>query len=392
MRVFISSTYQDLIVHRLAVADALERLGLQLQRMETFGARPEDATQACLAEIEGSELFVGIYAKRYGYVPRHSEVSITEAEFDYAFSLRRPTFCFFLDDEYPWQHEFVEPQPGASQLGKFKARVEGLVIRDYFTTPDVLASRVASSIGRYLLADPRRHGAPNVAQFAQATIADLATMAFVDVMRLACVAGSPLARSANQSRYSEFVDMADFHLSDFRTQLTRLAADTGIDTLTRCADVERGLAWAILRLRRGPSLDRSWRAFVAELHRIAERVSDLARWLGGEYYVKRIEEVASIVETETDRVDAATLANTPDAFVTLRFSTQSAVIEHMKSSGGFAIATVRDDIDRRLAIPYFAIDLALLQKAMGVVQTSRESIEGQPNPALQAEHDETARP
>jgi hypothetical protein len=363
MRAFVSSTYRDLIDHRRAVADALERLGLQLQRMETFGARPEDATQACLAEIEASELFVGIYAKRYGYVPTNSDISITEAEFDYAFNLRRPTFCFFVDEEYPWPHQLVETQPGASLLSRFKARVEGLVVRDYFTTPDVLASRVASSIGRYLLADPRRHGAPNVTHFAQVTIADVSTMAFVDVMRLACVAGSDLARTANQSRYSEFVDMADFHLSDFRTQVTRLAADADLDTLTKCADVERGLAWAILRLRRGPSLDRGWREFVGELRKIAERVCVLAESLSGDYYARRVEEVASIAETATQRADPATLASAPDVFVTLRFSAQSAVIDQMKDSGGFAIATVRDDIDRRLAIPYFALDFALLQKA-----------------------------
>ena len=111
MRAFISSTYRDLVDHRCAAADALERLGLQLQRMETFGARPHDATQACLAEIEASELFVGIYAKRYGHVPRDSQISITEAEFDYAFNLRRPTFCFFQADEYPWPTSSLNLSP-----------------------------------------------------------------------------------------------------------------------------------------------------------------------------------------------------------------------------------------------------------------------------------------
>jgi hypothetical protein len=363
MRAFISSTYRDLIGHRHAVAEALERLGIQLQRMETFGARPEDATQACLVEIEASDIFVGIYAKKYGYIPANSDISITEAEFNYACHLRRPTFCFFVDEGYPWPHQLVETEPGASLLSRFKARVEGLVVRDYFTTSDVLASRVASSIGRYLLADPRRHGAPNVAHFAKLTIADVSTMAFVDVMRLACVAGSNLARIANESRYAEFVDMADFHLSDFRTQVTRLTADTDLDTLTRCADVESGLAWAILRLRRGPSLDRDWRKLIGELRKIAERVSVLAESLSRDYYAKRVEEVVSIAETAMQRADSAVLANAPDAFVELRFSAQSAVIDQMKASGGFAIATVRDDIDRRLAIAYFAIDFALLRKA-----------------------------
>jgi uncharacterized protein DUF4062 len=37
--------------------------------MEDYGARPNDATCACLDEIDQSDLFVGVYAHRYGYVP-----------------------------------------------------------------------------------------------------------------------------------------------------------------------------------------------------------------------------------------------------------------------------------------------------------------------------------
>ena len=36
--------------------------------MEDDGARSDDATTACLDEIDESDLFVGVYAHRYGYV------------------------------------------------------------------------------------------------------------------------------------------------------------------------------------------------------------------------------------------------------------------------------------------------------------------------------------
>jgi hypothetical protein len=365
MRVFVSSTYKDLIGHRRAVADALERLGLEFRRMETFGARPQDPTQACLAEIEASELFVGIYAHRYGFVPACSAISITEAEFDHAFQNHRPTFCFFVDEGFDWPEEFLEGEPGQSQLVKFKARVESLVVRDYFTTPDVLASRVASSVGRYLLADPRRHGAPNVAQFARLTLADIATMAFVDVMRLACVAGSDLARAASKPRYGEFVDMLELHFNDFRIQVTRLAADPDLDIIAKCGDVERGLAWALVRLRREPMLDRTWRRLVGDLRLLAERVDALAEAASRDYYYRRAGEIAVIAQAAIQKVSAATLADSPDLFVQRRFQAQSAVVEQMLETGRFATAGILDDIDRRLAIPYFTIDLALLRKATG---------------------------
>jgi hypothetical protein len=238
MKVFISSTYRDLVDHRRAVADAVERLGLQLERMESFGARPEEPLHACLAEVEDSELFVGIYAHRYGYIPVDATVSITEVEFEHALAHRRPTFCFFLDDSYPWPDEFVEKEPGRTKLATFRDRVQKLVVRDLFTTPEVLGSRVASSIGRYLIGDPRRHGAPNTAEFALLILADAVAAVFVDVMRLTCVAGSDLARAANENRYDEFVDIADEHFSDFRLQVTRLAQDSAITTVKACSEVE----------------------------------------------------------------------------------------------------------------------------------------------------------
>jgi len=122
MRVFVSSTALDLREHRLAVARALEQLGLGLARMETFGARPSEPTEACLVEIEDSELFVGLYAHRYGYVPERSEIPITETEFDHARSLRRPTFCFFVDDGFRGRRPWSSRRPDVTSCKGSKRR------------------------------------------------------------------------------------------------------------------------------------------------------------------------------------------------------------------------------------------------------------------------------
>jgi len=80
--------------------------------MEVFGARPSDATEVCLDEIDASDAFLGIYAHRYGYVPAGSSISITEREFDFAQEHSKPTFCFVVDEEFPWSPKFIEPEPG----------------------------------------------------------------------------------------------------------------------------------------------------------------------------------------------------------------------------------------------------------------------------------------
>ena len=60
MKVFLSSTYEDLREHRAKAAQAIERLGQQGVRMEVFGARPVDATEVSLDEIDASDAFLGI--------------------------------------------------------------------------------------------------------------------------------------------------------------------------------------------------------------------------------------------------------------------------------------------------------------------------------------------
>jgi hypothetical protein len=142
--------YVDLIEHRKAAAEALERLGQQVGRMEIFGARPEEPSDACLSEIEDCDLFVGIYAHRYGHVPNQADISITEAEFRHAKKLNKPIFCFVVEANHPWPPEMIESEPGRAKLIALKAAISSSLVRDAFTTPENLAYRIATSVGRYL--------------------------------------------------------------------------------------------------------------------------------------------------------------------------------------------------------------------------------------------------
>lgn len=151
MKVFLSSTYLDLIEHRKAATESLERLGHQVGRMEIFGAQPEEPTKVCYLEVEACDLFVGLYAHRYGNIPSAgSSLSITELEFQRARKHNKPIFCFLVDENHPWPPKMIEEEPGKSKLRAFKARISDTLVRDSFTTPEDLAFRIATSIGRYL--------------------------------------------------------------------------------------------------------------------------------------------------------------------------------------------------------------------------------------------------
>jgi len=84
-RVFVSSTSVDLGEYRKRVQDAIKQLGAIDISMENFGARDERPKEECLRIIrEESDLFVGIYAHRYGFIPKSDAKSITEQEYDEA--------------------------------------------------------------------------------------------------------------------------------------------------------------------------------------------------------------------------------------------------------------------------------------------------------------------
>ena len=152
MKVFLSSTYNDLIEHRKAAHDALEQLGLHVIWMEAFGARPVESTKACLDEVEESDLFVGIYAHRYGYTPDDSDISITEREFLHAQSKGKPIFGFIINEEHPWSPKLIEHDK-KDKLESFLKKVKKQPVK-FFTNPENLANNISSSVGNYLKDHP----------------------------------------------------------------------------------------------------------------------------------------------------------------------------------------------------------------------------------------------
>jgi len=117
VQVFLSSTYRDLIEHRRRVADAIDRLGHRILRMETFGARPEEATAASLSDVDACDIFIGVYGHRYGLIPEGSSFSITELEFDHACEKGKPILAFIVDLDYDCPEDGIEAEPEKSRLG-----------------------------------------------------------------------------------------------------------------------------------------------------------------------------------------------------------------------------------------------------------------------------------
>ena len=69
LRIFVSSTYIDLKGCREKVRTVLRRMGHQDVAMEYFVAEDQRPLDKCLRDVETSDLYVGIFAMRYGYIP-----------------------------------------------------------------------------------------------------------------------------------------------------------------------------------------------------------------------------------------------------------------------------------------------------------------------------------
>ena len=149
--VFVSSTFSDLSRHREAVRNGIRQLGLVDVSMEHLGARDQRPKDECLRLVrDESDLFVGIYAHRYGFVPPNDIISITESEYEAATLADIPRFLYLVDDEHPWRPADVDKGEPAEKLAHFKERLLTRHICRKFTTEDKLTAGVVADLGRHI--------------------------------------------------------------------------------------------------------------------------------------------------------------------------------------------------------------------------------------------------
>src|SRR6266852_5083332 len=108
VRVFVSSTFLDLQDSRAEVSRRLrETFGAQLITMETFGSDEAEPRISSVRRVRECDVFVGIYARRYGTVDAESGKSITELELEEAERTHsagnvRAILLYVLNDQAPW--------------------------------------------------------------------------------------------------------------------------------------------------------------------------------------------------------------------------------------------------------------------------------------------------
>ena len=118
----ISSTALDLPEHRKAVIDACNRARVSPIAMEHLPARDADAVRVSMEMVDQADVYLGIFASRYGYVPEGHDASITELEFNRAIARQIPILVFVAHGDHLFKSEEVEADAVAQ--GKLRALKE----------------------------------------------------------------------------------------------------------------------------------------------------------------------------------------------------------------------------------------------------------------------------
>ncbi len=151
--VFLSSTSRDLADYRAAVAKVIADMNLFTIGMENFQPTEDNPVQVCYDQVQDAELFVGIYAYRYGYIPAagmaytggatDGATGITHMEYQWALAKRIPIMLFVVDDKLDWDGPRDDD---LNKLDDFKAQIMRDHVVGFFTTPDNLAAKAATAL------------------------------------------------------------------------------------------------------------------------------------------------------------------------------------------------------------------------------------------------------
>src|SRR5660398_273403 len=93
-RIYVSSTFNDLKEFREHVRLQLRQMGHEDIAMEYYVAENQRPLDKCLKDVATCDLYIGIFAQRYGYIPPEQQKSITEIEYRTAFDKRKDRLIF----------------------------------------------------------------------------------------------------------------------------------------------------------------------------------------------------------------------------------------------------------------------------------------------------------
>lgn len=148
-QVFVSSTYEDLARHRIAAEEAIRQLNMRLIDVTETSERMADRVDSSLQALYKADVFVGIYATRYGDVLAGYEISLTELLYQEALRLNIPRYVYVVDPREEWATEFLHTDYRGAMMRMFLDFLKNNNHLRYFTRPDDLADKILFDLARF---------------------------------------------------------------------------------------------------------------------------------------------------------------------------------------------------------------------------------------------------
>ncbi|MBV8856159.1 MAG: DUF4062 domain-containing protein [Acidobacteria bacterium] len=151
----ISSTALDLPEHRAQAHQACLDAGVFPIGMEQLPARDATGIAASLEMVEQADIYIGIYAFRYGWVPDGEDGSITEMEFNHAVARKaegrlQEVLVFTAHKKHAFTADDIEADTLAQEkLSKFKTRAAAGRVRKEFKSAEELHRLVYQALSEF---------------------------------------------------------------------------------------------------------------------------------------------------------------------------------------------------------------------------------------------------
>ena len=149
-KVYISSTYEDLKEQRKLAAEAVRKQGHTPIIMEDYGISPQKPLDKCLQDVSQCDLFIGIFAWRYGTIPKGHEKSITHQEYEEAIKNNIPCLIFLLHESAPWPANLMAKGPERKTIDDLRLHLGENHLICFFKSKRQLSQKVKQAIKKEL--------------------------------------------------------------------------------------------------------------------------------------------------------------------------------------------------------------------------------------------------
>lgn len=146
--VMVSSTVRDLPEYRTRVMDACLRVDMFPRMMEHLPALDADALRASLDMVDDADVYVGIFAYRYGYIPEGHNISVTQMEYERAVERGIPRLIFLMHEDVPVLPKDFDTGEPAEKLATLKTQFMKERVLGFFKSPDDLRGLVVHSLSQ----------------------------------------------------------------------------------------------------------------------------------------------------------------------------------------------------------------------------------------------------